>query len=151
MPVALSTAPATIKYSNYFYALAVAFHEVVAGTWTRTQASTHITASKVASDHAQNEGIQWNKVGLSTGTYTWRLCFERTATYGGKAHLIIDGVDKGSIDTYGASGALNVVADVTGIAITEGEHTIQIVAASKNASSSRYDLDFNWFELFRTA
>ena len=92
---------------------------------------------------------EWQFV-VAAGTYTV-TCIYYTGTTAGIWQLKIDGTDIGTTtDGYTAGPTYNNVKTVTGVALTEGVHTLRITSSTKNASSMQYNPWPQWFSLERT-
>ena len=69
----------------------------------------------------------------------------------GIATIKLDGATIGTIDLYAAAPAA-YDSTITGITVsTDGAQTLQVVMATKNASSSGYQGNASWFTMWRTA
>ncbi len=97
---------------------------------------------------AQNNSLTY-QFGVSGGTYTIAFL---TPTFNNAAIMtvLIDNVSVGTIDLYTAGSVLNVTKTLTSISISQGSHTITLKAATKNASSSGFQMDISPFEMWRT-
>ena len=80
-----------------------------------------------------------NNFCVAAGTYTF-YCHYTQQTVAGIASVYVDNVLKGTIDMYGGA-SFNTLGTVALGALTAGPHTLKIVAASKNGSSSNYYLE----------
>lgn len=98
---------------------------------------------------AQNDAWRIDVV-LAKGTWDFH-CWVRKSTNTGIITLNQDGSSMGTADTYAASAAAAEVS-VTGWSVsTTGKHQMQLLMATKNASSSGYNLTFYGIEFRRTA
>ena len=110
------------------------------GTWTwEVVPAGSIAYAFLNSSGAQNDAATWH-FDAPAGTYDltylyWKSPHEAIHT------INIDGSSIGTtVDAYVASG-LAALTRVTGITITgTGDHTFQVVAATKNASSDKYQM-----------
>jgi len=97
-----------------------------------------------------NDFISWD-VFLPAGTWTLELMFSKNVN----TSIItaqIDGVSKGTIDTYAGTGESNAIDSITGIVITtSGLKELKLIILSKNDSSSNYYTYLNGIVLKRTA
>lgn len=122
----------------------------VQGTWTYVMdANAFGNLNFVCSTSNQNDEVDW-KIAFNAGTYTFRMAF-RSLAGGGKAHILVDGVDVGSIDTYAAVSTYNNLGAITGATITTGVKTLSIKISDKNILSSSYGLQFATLMIERTA
>lgn len=100
------------------------------------------------SSGAQNAQISWPVV-LSAGTWTFSF-IHQVNTNMGICTVNIDGTSVGTVDCY-ASTTYNVISTIMGIVATSGKHTLQIVMAGKNGSSSGYYGIIQHVRMIRTA
>lgn len=101
------------------------------------------------SSSAQNDAVSWD-VGLSAGTWKATLHTRKSSNVGIYT-LKVDGSSVGTLDGYAAAAAYGVLS-LAGIAIaSSGQHTLQILMATKNGSSSNYVGELFWINLRRTA
>ena len=125
------------------------FPSATVGSWPLEVSTTSLYNARTnAGSHVQNDYIAWD-LNLSAGTWAAQLLYLQLAS-GGIAHLSIDGVQVGTIDTYGAT-ANNVTGTVTGITVTGGTQRVQLTMATKNASSTHFRLYMQALALRRTA
>ena len=111
-----------------------------AGVWTPTYLTNTDTTNFVGwvnvSDSAQNDSISFD-FACNAGTHTlefFHLPFQNRGIY----TLRIDGSTIGTIDGY-ATGLVPTRSLLSGITIgTAGQHTLTVLMATKNASSSAY-------------
>lgn len=101
--------------------------------------------------YAQNSGATWDQTfQCDGGTYTLNMTHITWSDHG-KVQLQIDGANIGNpIDMYSSAQVLNVVASITGIVLTPGQHNLTGVLATKNASSSGNLQQIHCFDLIRT-
>jgi hypothetical protein len=98
---------------------------------------------------AQNDEVGWF---VNLGAGTWEAKFwVRKSTNTAIITLNLDGASQGTVDTYAAAPAAATLSITGWTVATSGKHTISIKAATKNASSSAYVLNFTVIELHRTA
>lgn len=103
-----------------------------------------------ASTGVQNAEVSW-EVSLSAGTWTFQLAHVLNANRGIYT-VQIDGVTVGTIDGYTASGAPVTFSNITGISVASGGvHTVRLLMATKNASSSAYYGTPSFLAFTRTA
>jgi len=133
--------------------LAVGTHyqNIVQGTWTSNQGSGHMLGIYLqTTTTAINDEVEY-AFDLPAGTYDIILLVQSGSSFG-KAHIIIDDVDVGNLDTYDSPGGANVKLTLSGIVITStGVQTVGVSADSKNGSSSDYTLLIQAIEFVRTA
>jgi hypothetical protein len=127
---------------------ASAWQATAVGAWV-TGATGMFTYFSAVSDGTQNASIDYT-VDLSPGT--WSLKFFGYRGPGlGIATIKLDGTTIGTIDLYVAVAAA-YDSTITGITVsTDGAQTLQVVMATKNASSSGYQGNASWFTMWRTA
>lgn len=119
------------------------------GTPTRTQNSGAMGGGHISGLTTDGLYVEW-KASTAAGTFTLS-CLYVTDTAGGKFQFSIDGVDVGALtDGYAGSTAYNNAYTATGLALTEGVHTIRMRSNGKNASSSAYNIYPQWLSLERT-
>jgi hypothetical protein len=100
--------------------------------------------------HNQNDEITW-PIMLAAGTWTFELCYDKN-TSNGIISVQLDGVEKGTIDTYASSGIVNNFTAIAGIVIaTTGKYTLKLKVTDKHASSSNYYGMIQHVRLIRTA
>jgi hypothetical protein len=124
----------------------------VAGTWAESHDATYRFCTKWdnAATHAQNDEFTFTTY-LPAGTYTVRI-LAITNNNCAIATIKVDGGAFGTIDTYTAGLAYNVVLNATGcINTTSGIKTISFKCATKHASSSNYYLTVGVIQFIRTA
>lgn len=132
------------------------------GTWTLTggfsEAVTYPFGRNYATGNnvpvalisaAQNDAISW-KIVLSAGTWDIHL-HVRKSTNTGIFTVKIDGASVGTADSYAAAAAYGKIS-VTGVSVaSDGVKTLQLLMATKNASSSGYLGELFGISLRRTA
>lgn len=102
------------------------------------------------SSSAQNDAIAY-KFPLSAGTYTIGITV-RESTNTGIATVEVDGSSVGTLDTYNATSGTPGQLSLTGVTIgSSGVHEIRLVAATKNSSSTGYQLVLIGLGVTRTA
>lgn len=99
--------------------------------------------------NAQNDAISWDVV-LSAGTWNATI-WVRKSSNTGIITLNIDGSSAGTADTYNGSAAYAKVTINGWTVSATGKHTVQIKMATKNASSSAYNVGLLSISLRRTA
>lgn len=120
------------------------------GWSTETLSNAYYLGGRVTSGGVQNSRRQ-HKIPLAVGTYTFDL-FHDTGANRGIYTLKVDGVAVGTIDGYAASGANAVHSTITGISIAgNGVHLVELIMATKNASSTGYVGSIAALGLTRTA
>ncbi len=89
------------------------------------------------SSAAQNDSVEWD-ISLAAGTWEIEL-LHTTLNTNGVYHVMLDGNEVGTIDSYSASQTASVRSTITGVEVVRtGRHELQLKMASKNASSSQY-------------
>jgi hypothetical protein len=98
---------------------------------------------------AQNDAIAWD---LTLAAGTWDCHFHvRKSTNTGIITLNQDGASQGTVDTYAAAAAYAKVS-ITGWTVSAtGKKRMQILMATKNASSSNYIAELYAIDFRRTA
>lgn len=83
---------------------------------------------------------------------TWKIAVVgQTAPDAGITHVLIDGVDKGTMDWYDGAGAENVYKEILGIDVPiSGNKKVELIASSKNGSSTNYNQYPDSIALIRT-
>lgn len=121
-------------------------------TYTRIQASDRLGGGlgshPNASDADDGDSMSWSFLS-ETGTYTFSVLYSKY-TSRGIIEFLVDDVSIGTVDMYNGSSVLNVVTDMTDIALVEGTHTLKALVNGKNASSSDYIMAVEWFSFTRT-
>ena len=127
---------------------ASAWQATAVGAWV-SGASGMFAYFSAVSDGTQNASIDYT-VDLSPGTWSLKFFGYRDAGLG-IATIKLDGTTIGTIDLYAAAPAAYDTT-ITGITVsTDGAQTLQVVMATKNASSSGYQGNASWFTMWRTA
>lgn len=99
---------------------------------------------------AQNDQVTYH-VDLAAGTHRFDALLGK-GPGDGILTLKIDGSSVGTIDCYQASTYGYLRGSITGIVVAaDGDHTVQIIAATKNASASGYQLELQDLVFTRTA
>ena len=139
--------------------------DATTGTWTSTTSSAQFTfpfyapgstansgAAVVFQNNtgtAQNDAAAWDVV-LAAGTWDAHFWVRRHSA-AGIITLNQDGASQGTVDTYHATGDAAKVS-ITGWTVsTTGKKRMQLIAATKNASSSNYFMSLFAIEFRRTA
>jgi len=122
---------------------------VTAGKWSLVSSTSYIMYNGFYqvndADLAQINFDVW----LSKGTYTFSMCY-LTDPATAICDVLIDGVSKGTIDTYGVGTVYNSLGTVANIVITtSGKHSLSLKVNGK--SGSHYYLVISTFVLYRTA
>ncbi len=125
-------------------------HKVIQGNW-----NIGIASYQAMNYYYQNGGVDGDELNyeifLAAGTYTFRFMGMEHDTRG-IFDLTIDGIVKGSIDTYNSSFGENYIASITGATVaTSGVADVNVKINGKNASSSGYYLSITSFAMWRTA
>jgi hypothetical protein len=115
----------------------------------RNQDSAKLGGGTLGNGGTQNDQVNTD-MHADTGTY-------KVATVGSTAStesiwtLRFDSTDLGTQDHYSAGGVANVYTETTGISVsTAGVKNFKCIAATKNASSSAYEIIANSFKAIRT-
>lgn len=112
-------------------------------------ANSGLPVAWVNSSPAQNDAFSLN-IALAAGTWDCNV-FVRKASDKGIITLLMDGASQGTADTYAASGAAAKVT-VSGFTVAStGKKVMQFKAATKNGSSSGYQLSIFGIHFRRTA
>lgn len=125
-----------------------------AGTWavaTWNDAGVTFYPSNVGlqSDGVQNSAVSWDIV-LSAGTWSI-FVYCRKSTNTGIFTVKIDEVSVGTVDSYAAAPAMAALSLTDVSVAADGKHTLQLLMATKNASSSGYYGQAIFVSLRRTA
>lgn len=101
---------------------------------------------------SNNDGDQVDyEIYLGAGTYTFKLLHAKNTNFG-IIKLLVDDVEKGSIDSYAASAELNVISTITGVEIaSSGVKTVSLKIDGKNGSSTGYYLNISAIYIYKTA
>jgi hypothetical protein len=127
-------------------------YTVVQGTWGITVLNTTVMCAYVqnATGVAVNDEITF-PVALSAGTWTIQM-IQHTFTDRGIATFRLDGVSVGTIDGYSAGSVLNAIGSIAGVVVAaSGKKVLSIKMATKNASSTNFNLLTPLISLVRTA
>jgi hypothetical protein len=119
------------------------------GSWTWVVSSSAIYGGwwQNSGTFAQNDSCNY-RFAVTGGTYKIAAYFSRT-TSNAIVTFLIDGVSVGTVDTYGAFQFI-LYGSIYNVAMTQGEHTLTIKAATKNASSSAYYTSVSSITIQRT-
>ena len=96
----------------------------------------------------QNDQIDY-LMGVSGGTFTIRLLVVQT-TAAAIITILIDGSSVGTVDLYHNPNLFNIPLTVTGIAISQGQHTISFKGATRNGSSGGWQMAIQSIAIWRT-
>lgn len=114
------------------------------------QDNTEFYSGHKYSTGAQNALISWDVV-LAAGTWMVELRFKKDVD-AGIYSVQLDTVEKGTIDSYAASPAINQLASVASITVaTTGKVVLTLKMATKHASSTNYYGYIQHVRLIRTA
>lgn len=118
------------------------------GSWTISAGSAYLGGQYLMSGATQNDYVEWP---ITTAAGTWRL----TLIHGqgpsyGIFTVSIDGVSIGTIDSYAAGTADDAAPQISGVAITAGNHLLRFTMATKHASASAYRGLIQHVSLLRT-
>lgn len=120
------------------------------GTPNRAANSSYIGGGYVHYGTTVDNEVGWDVI-MAAGTWTIEFLCD-TANDAGIATVSIDGVPKGTIDTYSGSSIPNVLKQLTGVDVdTTGKKRLLFKQATKNGSSSAYALRLQKVRLLRTA
>lgn len=122
------------------------------GTWAPSQDSALYLAVSTTNSatKAQNDEISWD-VTLAAGTWTLDFYYTQSAA-GGIATITLGAISVGTVDTYNASTVKNVHTAITAIAVgTTQKYRLKFKMATKNASSTAFQLNYIHSTLLRTA
>lgn len=98
---------------------------------------------------SQNDDIEFDVV-LRAGTWAFEL-FHNKDTDAGIITVNFEGVSQGTIDGYNASRSENIRTSLTGLLVRRsGKHRVQLIVATKNASSSAYEAEIMALRFLRT-
>lgn len=126
---------------------------IVQGTWATTNWSDAVNVNNgyglQNTSNAQNDEIGW-KLPLSAGTYTITI-HVRKSTVNPIATITIDGTSVGTLDTYAASAAFASLS-LTGVTLSpSGVRSVNLKCATRNASSTGWQLQLLGLGIKRTA
>lgn len=116
--------------------------KAIQGTWANGAAASMWTGSRLhnASTKALNDEVAFGSLYIPrTDDYTVYLLYQRDSV-NGIAHALLSGVDKGTLDMYGATAA-NTVGTIAMASLAAGQYALTLKMASKNGSASNYQLD----------
>lgn len=121
------------------------------GVWTRGQNSARLGGGIYYSGATQNEQLTWNMYATG-GTFKIAMVAASLFSSAGIYTFKIAGSSVGTYDAYAAVGGPieNTYVEITGITVATGQQTFQMIAATKNAGSSGYEMDPNTITLLRT-
>jgi len=133
-----------------FWNMLVAAPDAVGqGTWTQTQANTHIYAG-----YFQNGGVNGDNFSCNfrcpAGTYTLRFNASKY-TNRGVVDIYMDAGEEGSFDLYAGSLDETNIEEIAGLVLTAGEHILKFQLDGQHASSSGYYFAASGIWLQRTA
>lgn len=126
-------------------------NDAVVGTWTiNVDTACLMNGGYFNSSAAVNDSTTY-KVFFEVGTYVFKLIAFRNTNRGIMTVKINGGALGTTIDMYGST-ARNIIYSITGITIANrGLYDLELVALSKNASSSSYGMYIQAISLYRTA
>ena len=120
------------------------------GTWVIVQDANQVFNGYRHNTSAAQNDSQTFTVDLRKGTYRFDL-FCITTSNRGICHVLIDGMDKGQMDTYTSGQVNNAHVTLSSVALaTDGSKTIELKVASKNGSSAGYRLSYMYCSIMRT-
>ena len=115
------------------------YDSIVQGTWTSgVQSDQKYNFSLRNLAGVQNDGVIF-KIWVEEGDKTFYL-LGRQGVNCGIATVTFDGVSIGAIDMYDPGGLPNILYSLPVTVLGTGEHTVQIVAATKNPEAGKYIL-----------
>lgn len=121
-------------------------------TYSRVQSSGMLSGGMASqastADADDGDWMEWS-VNLAEGVYKLSIIYSKWASYA-ILDILIDGVSVGTFDLYAAATAHNNVGSITGIVLSEGNHTLRIAANGKNPSSTDYYITPQSITLTRT-
>jgi hypothetical protein len=118
------------------------------GTWTNANDSSCIFSGYRANG-AQNDSITWH-VPVTAGTWKVQVVHTTNSNFG-IVTVSIGGTVVGTIDTYAAVLARNVVGEIAGVVVPDsGLQALRLSVPTKNASSSNYIVRLQSIALVRT-
>jgi hypothetical protein len=125
------------------------YSDIIQGIWAWISSSVqYFYGTLRTSSHANGDQINY-KVYLDAGTYTITVLGIKDGNTG-IMDVLIDGVSKGTVDTYGA-GTNNSLFPVSGIVVTTpGIVTLSLKTTGKNASSGGYYMYYSSISIYRT-
>ena len=120
--------------------------------YTRFQHSSYIGGGVVYQGALNDDGDSVSfYVNLAAGTYQLDILH---VTFNNFAivEMFLGGVSLGTSDWYSAGTVANVLATVSGVSVAEnGNYEFKLQANGKNASSTDYTVEPQWFSFTRTA
>jgi hypothetical protein len=121
------------------------------GNWALVQEPNDLNIFVILNNSpTQNDEIGWDFI-MAAGTWNLNMTFMKIAN-GAIATVNLDGAAVGTIDTYNSATTHNNHATVTGFAVpTNAKHRVSLKMATKNASSTGFELLMCGFQLRRTA
>lgn len=127
------------------------------GTWgfNSPAASAYLNGARNNNPAAQNDSIDWDVV-LSAGTWNVSLLYAKTTGSGIVTVQLDDGAGAftalGTVDAYAAATAWNNQSTITGFTVAAGiRRTLRLLMATKNASSTGYQINLQSIDFRRTA
>lgn len=121
------------------------------GSWSlATEAADLFGFPFVNNVPTQNDEIGWDLM-MAAGTWNFNMTYLKFS--GGTIITVnLDGVAVGTVDSYNSVTLNNQQATITGIACpSNGKHRLSLKAATKNASSTAFEMIVCGFQLRRTA
>lgn len=126
--------------------LADMYNSIVQGTWAWLADVNDLFAFRFYnSSNAQNDELQY-KFFHKAGSFTL-VILTATGTNVAIYTISIDGVSQGTIDCYSGSLVNNVVKTLAITIVTDGEHTLNIKAATRNAASNGWYIGFQTWHI----
>lgn len=122
--------------------------KATSGTWTRDQNAVRLGGGMLDSAGAQNNSADTDEW-FDAGTFKLASIYYKDTEEGIQTWKI-GGSSVGTIDSYAASSSENNYTEITGITVAQGLQNLQVIAATKNGSSSNYYLRINSAALIRT-
>ena len=135
---------------GYLNILPLSYSAVGQGTWVWTGDSNSWAGGYVYNSTEANGDNLSYPIWCEAGTYTVFL-LSIINTNSGKIEIDIDGTAVATFDAYGGALLYNQQFTQAGISISAGAHTVKVLLAGKNASSSGYVGHLNYLGLIRTA
>lgn len=121
------------------------------GTWDMDNLSGQIPSIGNITNPTQNDYAEWT-VYLLAGTYNMRVPTVKTSASGIATFTLDGGASLGTSDLYNATTGLSTASINNIVVATPGWHTLRVIAATKNASSTGYAMRFaNDFLFIKTA
>lgn len=121
-------------------------------TATRYQSSAEFAGGYLAQQSAAAaDSGDYYEIEFTVAAGTWELTiFHQKNPNAPIVEFLIDGISLGTVDMYSAGTSHNNVATFSSIALSEGSHTIKVLANGKNASSGDYNFTVQSMHLTRT-